>query len=168
MLKMEPEKVKFQLQQLDKAGIVIYKLRNESAQLYFHEDRQPSAQLWFDIALIKQQKERLQQRISAMIAYAKSTNSCKSAIIRKYFGDTEALPCGICDYCLTEKSRPLTSDKKQKLLQAIEKLAQTEKHPERIRKELKAGLHHFTECFQFLVAEKIIALDADGLIILPP
>jgi ATP-dependent DNA helicase RecQ len=38
-----------------------------------------------------------------MLRYATSEDECRSQIIERYFGDTSAKECGVCDNCIRRK-----------------------------------------------------------------
>ena len=44
-----------------------------------------------------------------MIGYAKDNKQCRSQFIGHYFGDVQAATCGVCDYCLHQKNKNLSS-----------------------------------------------------------
>jgi ATP-dependent DNA helicase RecQ len=45
----------------------------------------------------------MQERFSNMLNYARCDTECRSVTLQRYFGDTEATPCGVCDVCLARK-----------------------------------------------------------------
>ena len=40
-----------------------------------------------------------------MLRYATSEDECRSVIIERYFGSKDAVPCGVCDVCLSRRQR---------------------------------------------------------------
>ncbi len=48
-------------------------------------------------------------RARAFLNYAETKNRCRSLMLVNYFGETDALRCGVCDYCL-ERNKANLSD----------------------------------------------------------
>ena len=48
-------------------------------------------------------KERLEERINAVINYAYAETGCRESIITSYFGEKIVRKCGCCDLCIDEK-----------------------------------------------------------------
>lgn len=42
-------------------------------------------------------------RIEGMLHYATASDKCRSVMLQEYFGDKEAVPCGVCDVCLERR-----------------------------------------------------------------
>ena len=51
---------------------------------------------------LREKLERAYDKLDEMENYV-FEESCRSEFILKYFGDSEAVPCGICDNCLNPK-----------------------------------------------------------------
>ncbi|MFW5659641.1 MAG: RecQ family ATP-dependent DNA helicase [Bacteroidota bacterium] len=49
------------------------------------------------------------RRLQAMLQYAEDLNSCRSVTLRRYFGDTDATPCGRCDVCTGRHAKQPTN-----------------------------------------------------------
>jgi ATP-dependent DNA helicase RecQ len=49
-------------------------------------------------------KHVITEKAEAMIHYAETNNKCRSRMILEYFGDTDAHDCGVCDYCISQKT----------------------------------------------------------------
>jgi ATP-dependent DNA helicase RecQ len=98
-----------------------------------------------------------------MVAYLDSTQ-CRSVSISSYFGETHAAPCGVCDFCLEQKQKPIQVSE----FESISKEITTKlKEQSRTTEELLAGIgrlrqEKFWEVLNFLQSEKIIESDADG------
>ena len=56
----------------------------------------------------KDRKADFQQRIDAIVHYAMSTNTCRSRLLLRYFGETTSRDCGHCDVCRAKQRNPET------------------------------------------------------------
>jgi len=55
-------------------------------------------------------KERYIKRMNFVIAYASSTDRCRSQRLLEYFGEKNAGPCGQCDVCETIQAKPMKKE----------------------------------------------------------
>jgi ATP-dependent DNA helicase RecQ len=56
----------------------------------------------------KDRKADFQQRIDAIANYAMSSNTCRSRLLLRYFGETTSRDCGHCDVCRAKQRNPET------------------------------------------------------------
>ena len=56
----------------------------------------------------KDRKADFQQRIDAIVHYAMSTNTCRSRLLLRYFGESTSRDCGHCDVCRAKQRNPET------------------------------------------------------------
>jgi ATP-dependent DNA helicase RecQ len=116
----EASRVKMELAQLQAYHLIEYQPQKDSPQLYFFRDRPPAEALYIDPVDYRERKERYSKRVRAMIEYLRIgdgnqagekdetrgnvgeeiTAECRSRWLARYFGDTGAENCGICDSCL--------------------------------------------------------------------
>ncbi|MCH5331721.1 MAG: RecQ family ATP-dependent DNA helicase [Alistipes sp.] len=99
------EKVMELLKRLWQMRVVKYIPSNRSPMIFFNEERLPSENLYISPDTYRRRKEAMLERISQMAAYAENTEKCRSRILSEYFGDNEAVDCGICDICLARRKR---------------------------------------------------------------
>jgi ATP-dependent DNA helicase RecQ len=123
----------------------------------------PAEELSFKTAPYHQRKQLFIGRVEKMIAYAKSTG-CRSRFINQYFGDSEAVSCGICDNCLAAASKEVSAEEFQKFSTIIFQSLQTSSRSSgELISELK-GLRKEKawKILEFLQAENKIVLDDNG------
>lgn len=101
------EEVNFKLKKLNTLGVFNYLPKKENPQITLLYNG-PVQGLPISEKNIQAKKEREQERTTSVIKYVSNTNTCRSVAICIYFGEMEALECGICDICL-EKKKALSS-----------------------------------------------------------
>ena len=104
------EKVKELLKRMWQMRIIRYIPANTSPMLFFNEERLPTKDLFIAPETYLQRKKLMEERFENMLSYAMNEQECRSVVIQRYFGDDEAVPCGVCDVCLANKRR-LKSEK---------------------------------------------------------
>ncbi len=166
-LKKETEDIKRLLTTLQHYHIIDYEPQKDTPQLYLLQARVRAEDLSINPINYKKRKEQFDERINHFIDYTLNKKDCRSVLTGNYFGDTNMKPCGICDNCLQSKKTSLTRQTFTLIQQRIEQalhagpLAITELMLQLrdIQKE-KAW-----EVIEFLQAEKIIAVNKDGLVV---
>ena len=103
LIHKEPAQLAAALTQLHAYRIVEYTPSKESPQLYFFRDRPAAEELYIDPVQYRQRKEQYATRIRSMLRYLRLGEQCRSRYLAHYFGDKDAVDCGICDNCLRNK-----------------------------------------------------------------
>ena len=99
------EKVKELLKRMWQMRIIRYIPANSSPMIFFDEERLPTDDLYISPETYIHRKQLMSERFNSMLEYSGNETECRSVQIQRYFGDTEAKPCEICDICLAEKRR---------------------------------------------------------------
>jgi ATP-dependent DNA helicase RecQ len=107
-LRKPPSQVTTDLGLLHTLRIIEYTPVKESPQLYFFRDRVVAEELYIEPVNYRERKEVYAIRIRAMIRYLGLNSECRSRYLAHYFGDKDAVDCGICDNCLQEARRKET------------------------------------------------------------
>lgn len=105
--KLDAMGVQKQLQQLAAMGIIEYLPQKETPQIHFLVNRAPAAFLHIDKDQYLKRKKAFTDRINTLIHFATNPGCCRSVFIGNYFGDIDKDPCGICDYCLSQKKNKI-------------------------------------------------------------
>lgn len=98
-LQIELEALQRTFRKMDAEGIIDYFPTKDLPQLIFNEERIDADALNINLKQYHFLKERAKHRIDTMIAYAARDTGCRSQTLLRYFGEKDALPCGICDLC---------------------------------------------------------------------
>ncbi len=96
--------VEKKLKWLASRGILRYIPKVTSPMLYLGGERLYPENLRLDKREYDERVGRYKTRLDAIVGYAKNTGRCRSQMLLEYFGQTESAPCGVCDWCRSQKS----------------------------------------------------------------
>lgn len=99
---IEEDGVYVALKSLAQRGVVRFVPRRNVPLIIFTQQRIPSERLRFEKDVYEVQRQRLEERINAVLTYI-DASECRQRILMEYFGEKGAEPCGHCDYCLENK-----------------------------------------------------------------
>lgn len=71
----------------------------------YRTDRVEADEVELNSDVYDNRKAEFEHRIATVIQYAETDNRCRSEMLVGYFGEQQATPCGICDYCAGHKER---------------------------------------------------------------
>ena len=89
---------------LSRAKIIRYIPRRRTPVIVFHEERLPLKDVRIAPEIYTHRLEQSRARAEAVWGYVENTTECRAALLRDYFGDLNAAPCGVCDLCLENKA----------------------------------------------------------------
>ena len=98
------------LKKLWQLHIVKYIPGNRSPMLILSEERLPADDVRISPESYTLRKEAAEKRLGAMLRYLNG-DECRSIAIRRYFGEQEPSPCGICDRC---QKRPRLAEERSR------------------------------------------------------
>jgi len=107
LIRMDEAQVAVLLQQMDRSALISYQPQASLPQVRLLQPRVRMENLRIDYRNLLLRKEECIKRVTQMITYLEQTTECRSQFINRYFGDVQALPCGICDVC-TARQRSTT------------------------------------------------------------
>lgn len=109
ILKQPVKTVITQLQQLRQYRILDYFPAKDSPQIYFVQERIALDRFQVNMKRIWQRKKAYEERVHAIIRYAKNNRVCRSHLLLAYFNETQSNSCNICDVCIANNktSRPI-------------------------------------------------------------
>ncbi|MCB2408082.1 RecQ family ATP-dependent DNA helicase [Hymenobacter lucidus] len=87
---------------LHRSGIIQYQPKHESPQALFTTGRHDAAKLPLDQKRLNQARELAVHKTESVIRYADG-GRCRQQLLLEYFGELDAAPCKVCDYCLAQK-----------------------------------------------------------------
>ncbi len=102
-LKKTENWVKEQLLQLANIGLIDYIPQNSKPQILFLENRFSS--VYVADEKIEFLRTRYKEKLEHVKAFIHNKELCRSVQLVKYFGEENAKACGICDICLSQKTR---------------------------------------------------------------
>ncbi len=134
------------LQSLHQAGIIQYNQKSEDAKIVFRGERIKSKNLEVDQKWYDFRKSRSLNQIEQVWKYIDETE-CRSMMMQKYFGESQATPCGICDLCIQRK-------KEQKDL-----VAKVKVKLDYVKQSTNAiPIKQFVDSFSYLDKEKVLSI----------
>jgi len=92
------------LERLQKDEIIAYQSQNSDMDLTFLVPREDNRTINVFAREVEALNKIKVDKVSQMLKYIHSENSCRSKQILKYFGEDKLQDCGICDVCLQRKS----------------------------------------------------------------
>lgn len=164
LLYLDLEKVKQQLNELDKAGIIDYQPQRDSPQVYFLRRRVKAEEITIDKVAFDLRKMQFLGRIKQMQSFVSESKECRSRIIGLYFGDEHIKNCGICDNCLRNKNTELSKEEFDTLHLRILAIVKNESLHSRDLLEKLTGTkkEKALKVLEFLQAENKLMVDQKG------
>ena len=163
------ETIYLMLVDLSRSNIVHYIPRSSLPKLFLLTRREEGRHLLVSREVYEVRRERLAERIEAMIAYASASDTCRSQLLLRYFGEEESAPCGMCDVCLSHRKGSPTSS-----ISLSEAVALLQKESEALipkegllplvswREQSRVPSSLFFEALQQLLARGRVILDGDS------
>lgn len=164
ILRVDEQDVIHDLQLLNKQAILAYYPRKDQPQLCFLEERLPVQHLRVNMALQQERRKAMETRIEAVSAYARNNNQCRTQQLVAYFGEKDALPCGVCDVCVKKEKGNLRSKEFGRLTTAIMDALEGPVTLQALMEKVDAEESRVLETLQFLVAEGFVLRDENGLL----
>ena len=164
--KLSLHQVYLVLKELDRKRIIDFIPQKHTPYVRYTQRREDSDHLIFPPAVYADLKRRYTDRIKHIIAYATSSNRCRSRMLLNYFGEKAVKDCGQCDVCLEERHMAAPSEEVEQARQEIRHLL-SDGQSHHI-----AELHHITlpypsleAALKEMISEEAIA-DDDGYLTL--
>lgn len=85
--------------------ILHYIPRKRTAYIIFTTSREELKYVQIPLSIYEEQRDRMAQRVEAVIDYAFDSSVCRERKLLSYFGEETDANCGNCDVCIAEKQR---------------------------------------------------------------
>ncbi len=105
---LTPDKVAEMLVKLQKTGVLDYVPRSDNPKIILNQDRIEAKDLTLSAATYRDRLRDAEQRLEAVISYAKTKTTCRSQSLLAYFGEYDAARCGKCDVCIERNKAELS------------------------------------------------------------
>ncbi len=115
---MERPQVYMTLRELAQKRILQFIPQKKTPYVRYIQRREDSEDLMIPAAAYENLKEKFARRIQKMVEYTTENHECRSRVLLRYFGETDAKDCGQCDVCLDRRSMP-TNDAKTAILRLL-------------------------------------------------
>jgi ATP-dependent DNA helicase RecQ len=165
LLEKEETLIQKQLLHLHHVRVIDYHPQKEKPQIYFYNDRARTEHLSLNLQNLELRKQAFSKRIAKMLQYITQTATCRSSFIAAYFGDETVKACGICDYCLNQKSSSINETEFVDIHMRLLKLLQRPLHSNDVLVQLKGiRKEKAWKVIDHLQAENKIEVDRHGWI----
>lgn len=85
---------------LSRMKVLIYIPRRTTPLLILNHGRLPTRDVLITNESYTFRRQQSEIRMLAMLDYVQQASECRSVLLRTYFDDRNAEPCGVCDVCL--------------------------------------------------------------------
>ena len=85
--------------------ILHYVPRKRTPYIIYTTSREEPQNVLIPKTIYEDLRQRMEQRIEAVINYGFNSNICREKYLVKYFGEQNAQPCGHCDTCIDKHKR---------------------------------------------------------------
>ena len=89
---------------LHRVGVVTYVPFKRTPLLIYNTDRLDAETLYIPPVAYENRIDRMYARLVSIYDYS-TKNTCRSVQLARYFGQSNAQPCGRCDVCIANKKR---------------------------------------------------------------
>ena len=152
------------LKELDRKHIVNYIPEKSTPMIHYLQRREESRFLEFPPMVYAELKQRFEERIEKMIAYATSDNKCRSRMLLRYFGEESSHDCGQCDVCLDRKGNSVAPERLHEATRKIlSLLADGQPHHVSVLHAIALPYTTIEEALRRLVSEEKV-IDDDGML----
>ena len=159
-LYLDPQQIRNMLLHMDALKAIIYRPRHLKPQIIFTSPRIDADDLYLTESNYTELKQQAAKRMEAIRRYVLSAEDCRSTMLLHYFGETEAAPCGSCDYCLQHKKTVSSDDTaalKARILQLIkEKPCRAEELIEQVG---NIDEEHIRQMLRKLVDQRLVTIN---------
>ena len=102
---LDQETIYKSLLELTRMHILHYVPRKRTPYIIYTTSREEPKHLLFPRAVYEDLRQRMSERIEAMINYAYGDTGCRERMLLGYFGERSADECGHCDLCIDRRKR---------------------------------------------------------------
>jgi len=162
-LKISVEEVIELLSLLHKFKIFHYSPRKNKPQITLLQNRVKKEELRLDRTFISKRKKDFEKRLEAIRGYVTSNNICRTRYLVKYFGESIAEDCGICDVCAAGKKSGMNKDDFSKIVTTVQnELQQLALTGEQLMSKLNLKREYANKAIEYLIDKGDISITADG------
>lgn len=107
---LEPQQVYLTLKGLSQRHILHFIPQKKTPYIRYTQRREDMEHIQIPPSVYEERKAQFEERIHAMIKYAKDDTVCRSRQLLRYFGEESDHDCRQCDVCLSHRSEGLVSE----------------------------------------------------------
>lgn len=166
---IEPSQWQAIMDRLVQQQVIFYQAPRAQPVIQFWQARQllqKQSLHWDKYEFLREEGER---KLTAMLAYARRQDRCRSLLIQEYFGEQDAKPCGVCDVCIGRYKATVNDDEFSQIQKNV--LDMLRKAPMGYRDIVRYGKvgspAQREKVIRFLLDRQLIQLNEDGKLCLP-
>ena len=162
---LEPQQVYMTLKGLSQRHILHFIPQKKTPYIRYTQRREDMEHVQIPPSVYEERKAQFEERIHAMINYAKDDAVCRSRQLLRYFGEESDHDCHQCDACLSHRSEGLVSE--PRMNEAMERilalLDDGQPHPLTELRDLQLPVDELDAALTYLLKEEYIR-QSDGLL----
>ena len=162
---LEPQQVYLTLKGLSQRHILHFIPQKKTPYIRYTQRREDMEHIQLPPSVYEERKAQFEERIHAMINYAKDDAVCRSRQLLRYFGEESDHDCHQCDVCLSHRSEGLVSE--PRMNEAMERilalLDDGQPHPLTELRDLQLPVDELDAALTYLLKEEYIR-QSDGLL----
>ena len=162
---LEPQQVYMTLKGLSQRHILHFIPQKKTPYIRYTQRREDMEHVQIPPSVYEERKAQFEERIHAMINYAKDDAVCRSCQLLRYFGEENDHDCRQCDVCLSHRSEGLVSE--PRMNEAMERilalLDDGQPHPLTELRDLQLPVDELDAALTYLLKEEYIR-QSDGLL----
>ena len=162
---LEPQQVYMTLKGLSQRHILHFIPQKKTPYIRYTQRREDMEHVQIPPSVYEERKAQFEERIHAMINYAKDDAVCRSRQLLRYFGEESDHDCHQCDVCLSHRSEGLVSE--PRMNEAMERilalLDDGQPHPLTELRDLQLSVDELDAALTYLLKEEYIR-QSDGLL----
>lgn len=162
---LEPQQVYMTLKGLSQRNILHFIPQKKTPYIRYTQRREDMEHVQIPPSVYEERKAQFEERIHAMINYAKDDAVCRSRQLLRYFGEESDHDCRQCDVCLSHRSEGLVSE--PRMNEAMERilalLDDGQPHPLTELRDLQLPVDELDAALTYLLKEEYIR-QSDGLL----
>ena len=162
---LEPQQVYMTLKGLSQRHILHFIPQKKTPYIRYTQRREDMEHVQIPPSVYEERKAQFEERIHAMINYAKDDAVCRSRQLLRYFGEESDHDCHQCDVCLSHRSEGLVSE--PRMNEAMERilalLDDGQPHPLIELRDLQLPVDELDAALTYLLKEEYIR-QSDGLL----
>ena len=159
---LKPNDVYQTLKLLSEKHVIQFIPRKQVPYVRYLQRREDSEHIILPPAVYEERLAQYQERIEAMLHYAKDDSKCRSRQLLEYFGEKNVRDCGMCDVCHNASK----ADIQQVQQQILRLLADRKQHHLTELYRLQLPKEELDQALAYLLKEEYI-IQQDGYLLIP-
>jgi ATP-dependent DNA helicase RecQ len=153
-----------QLNYLQKVDVLEFIPAINKPTLTLTQDRVDEKEVIISKAILEERKERFILRAQAFKNFLVNQHECRSMMLLNYFGETNLVRCGTCDYCRDRNKIELNDIEMEELCYQIRHaLLQSPMDPDELSERFKnIPIDHFKTVLKWLLDTDELGIDIVG------